>query len=296
MSGGFVDIDLSSLKAPDVVESLDYEDVLADMVADLKGIMPDFDATLESDPAMKVLQVAAYREVNIRQRVNDAARAVMLAHSNGSDLDQLAALFGVERQVVDPGDPDKYPPIDPTYEKDTSLRRRTQLSLEGQTVAGSEGAYIFHALSVAGVKDASVGSPNPGEVVVTVLGLTDQGVPSSELLASVLATLDNRTVRPLTDQVTVEAATIVEYAIEATLTIGSGPDAAVVIEAAQSAVEALTIESHKLGQDVNVSAIFAALHQDGVLKVELTTPAATVEVASNEAAHCTGIALFQGGA
>jgi phage-related baseplate assembly protein len=296
MSGGYGDIDLSSLSAPDVVESLDYEQVLADMVADLQAVMPDFDATLESDPAMKVLQVAAYREVNLRQRVNDAARAVMLAHSKGSDLDQLAALFGVERQMIDPGDPDKYPPIPPTHEDDTSLRRRTQLSLEGQTVAGSEGAYIFHALSVAGVKDASVDSPNPGEVVVTVLGLTDQGVPSADLLASVLATLDNRTVRPLTDQVTVEASTIIEYAIEATLTIGSGPDAAVVIEAAQSAIEALTIESHKLGQDVNVSAIYAALHQEGVQKVELTTPVATVAVASNAAAYCTGITLSQGGA
>ena len=296
MSGGYGDIDLSSLQAPDVVEVLDFEAVLADMIVELQGIMPDFDATLESDPAMKVLQIAAYREVNLRQRVNDAARAVMLAHAKGADLDQLAALFNVKRQVIDPGDPDKYPPVDPTYESNTSLRRRTQLSLEGQTVAGSEGAYIFHSLGVAGVKDASVDSPNPGEVVVTVLGLTDQGVPSAELLASVLAILDDKTVRPLTDQVTVKAATIVEYTIEAALTMGSGPDAAVVLQAAQSAVEALTVESHKLGQDVNVSAIYAALHQEGVQKVELPTPAATIAIADNEAAYCTGITLSQGGA
>lgn len=296
MSGGYGDIDLSSLKAPDVVEVLDFESVLADMIVELKGEMPDFDATLDSDPAMKVLQVAAYREVNLRQRVNDAARAVMLAHSEKADLDHLAALFGVKRQIVDPGDPDAYPPVSPTYENDDSLRRRTQLSLEGQTVAGSEGAYIFHSLAVAGVKDASVASPNPGEVVVSILSLDGQGAPSAELLASVLATLDNKTVRPLTDQVTVEGATIIEYVIEATLTVGSGPDAAVVIEAAQKAVETLTIDSHKLGQDVNVSAIYAALHQEGVEKVELTSPAATVDIASNKAAYCTGITITQGGA
>jgi phage-related baseplate assembly protein len=296
MSGGFVDIDLSNLPAPDVVEVLDYEQVLAEFILDLQGIMPEFDATLESDPAMKILQVAAFREINIRQRVNDAARAVMLAYAEKADLDNVVADFGVKRQVIDPGDPDAYPPVDPTYESDESLRRRRQLAPEALTVAGSEGAYQFHALSVAGVKDASVSTPSPGEVVVTVLGLTDQGVPSTELLASVEAVLDGKTVRPLTDHVTVKAATIVEYTIEAILTVGSGPDTTVVLEAAQAAAEALTYTNSQLGRDVILSALYAALHQEGVQRVDLTAPAATIEVAEDEAAYCTGITLSLGGA
>ncbi len=292
--GGYGAIDLSGLQAPDMVEALSYEQILTGMIDRLKIIMPEFDALLESDPAIKVLEVAAYRELYLRQRVNDAARAVMLAHAQGTDLDHLAALFGVQRNIIDPGDPDHLPPIAPTYEEDESLRRRTQLSLEGQTVAGSEGSYIFHALAVAGVKDVSVSSPAPGKVMVTVLSLSDQGVADAELLEAVKQTLSAKDVRPLTDQVTVQSATIIEYAIEAQLTIGSGPDAAVVLEAARDAVAALAEANHRLGQDVNVSAIYAALHKIGVNKVVLTSPE-TIVVPPDSAAYCTNINVTKAG-
>ena len=44
----------------------------------------------------------AYRELLIRQRVNDAARGVMLATASGTDLDNLAANFNVERLLITP--------------------------------------------------------------------------------------------------------------------------------------------------------------------------------------------------
>jgi len=291
MSGAFVDIDLSSLPSPDVIERLDYETVFNEMVAKVKKDMPDFDATLESDPAMKVLQVAAFREVNLRQRVNDAARAVMLAYARKGDLDHLVADFGVKRQVIDAGDPDAYPPVLPTYEKDDSLRRRRQLAPEALTVAGSEGAYKFHALGVAGVKDVSVDTPDPGKVVVTVLALDGQGVPNSDLLAAVLAILDARTIRPLTDQVTVEAAGIVEYTIEALLYIDSGPDESVVLDAAVEAAIALVKDNHRLGRGVSVSATHSALHPKGVERVKLTSFSDDISVAANQAAFCNLIHL-----
>ena len=71
-------IDLSRLPAPTVVEAIDYEMVLAALKADLVARWPDYTADLESDPAIKLLEVAAYREVLLRQRVNDAARAVLV--------------------------------------------------------------------------------------------------------------------------------------------------------------------------------------------------------------------------
>ena len=107
----FSAIDLSSLPAPDVVEALDYETILDAMKQDLVARDPSFSALLESDPAMKVLEVAAYRELNLRQHINDSARAVMLAHATSADLDNLAANLNVQRLAVDPGDPDASPPV-----------------------------------------------------------------------------------------------------------------------------------------------------------------------------------------
>ena len=78
MAGGFTSVDLSQLPPPDVVETLDFETILAEMLADLRARDAVFDALVESDPAYKILEAAAYRETLIRQRVNEAARAVML--------------------------------------------------------------------------------------------------------------------------------------------------------------------------------------------------------------------------
>ena len=73
-------------------------------------------------------------------------------------------------------------------ESDADFRRRIILAPEGYSVAGPEGAYIFHALSAdPDVLDASATSPTPGEVVVTVLSRTGDGTAPPELLATVEA-------------------------------------------------------------------------------------------------------------
>lgn len=296
MAGSFTAVDLSQLAAPDVVETLDYEAILAAMLADLRARDPEFDALVESDPAYKILEVAAYRETIIRQRVNDGAQAVMLAYATGSDLDQIAANYNIERLVLDAGDPDAIPPVPPTYESDADLRRRVQLSFEGFSVAGPTGAYIFHALGAdPDVLDASVASPTPGDVVVTILSRQGDGAPAAALLTTVDTTLSADDIRPLTDNVTVSGATIINYTVDATLTLYPGPDAAVVEAAAEAELQKYIDAQHRLGRDVTRSGIFAALHQPGVQNVTLTAPAADIVVADTEASFCTGTTVVVGG-
>lgn len=172
----FAAIDLAKLPAPDVVETIDYEAVLAEMITDLTARDPAFSGLVESDPAIKILEVAAYRETLLRQRINEAARATMLAYAGGADLDNLAALLGVARAVLDPGDPEAVPPVAPTYEGDDRLRARAQLALEGFSTAGPAGAYLFHALAASPkAKDVAVSSPAPGDVLVSVLSTDGDG-------------------------------------------------------------------------------------------------------------------------
>jgi len=246
----FTAIDISKLPAPDVVEEIDFETIFAQMLADLKSRDPSFSALTESDPAYKILQVAAFREVLIRQRVNEAGRAVMLPYAAGADLDNLGAILNVPRLLIDAGDPDAIPPVPPTFESDTDFRRRIQLSPEGFSTAGPEGAYIFHALSANGaVLDASAISPDPGDVTVTVLSRVGNGAASSDLVSAVDEALSSESVRPLTDNVTVQSASIINYTVEATLYFYSGPGNEEVLENAQAAIEKYTEESHRLGID-----------------------------------------------
>lgn len=292
MAGAFTAVDLSKLPFPNAVEVLDFEVILAEMLADYQSRDPSFSALVESDPAYKVLEVAAYRELLLRQRVNEAIKAVTLAYANDADLDQISARYNVERLLIDAGNPDAIPPVPPTYEGNDSLRRRVQLSFEGFSTAGPEGAYVFHALgSDARVLDADARSPVPGQVIVAVLSNVGSGVAPSDLLDAVDSTLSDEDVRPLTDHVLVESAVIVEYAIVAHLTLYPGPDSTVVLDAASAAVLAYAETNHRLGRDITVSGLHAALHQEGVQNVELTSPAANIVVDRNQASYCTGITI-----
>ncbi|HEY5804860.1 MAG TPA: baseplate J/gp47 family protein [Lysobacter sp.] len=290
----FTAVDLSRLPAPAIVELLDFEAIFAAMLADLRAREPAFTALTESDPAYKLLQVCAYRELLLRQRVNEAARAVMLAYAIGSDLDHLGALLGVARLEVDPGDP--LNSIPPTMESDTEFRRRIQLAPEGYSVAGPEGAYIFHALSAdPDVLDASATSPTPGEVVVTVLSRDGDGTPSGPLVAKVAAALTDDSVRPLTDHVTVQGATIVPYAVQATVYTYAGPDSTLVLAESLKRLDAYIEASHRLGRDVPLSGIFSVLHSEGVQRVELHSPLADIVISRTQASHCTAISITPGG-
>jgi phage-related baseplate assembly protein len=295
MAGAFTAVDLSQLPFPDAVEALDFETILAAMLADLVARDPAFTALVESDTGYKVLEACAYRELLLRQRVNEAIKATTLAYALGNDLANIAANYSVQRLLLDAGNPEAIPPIPPTYEDDASLRRRVQLAFEGFSTAGPEGAYLFHALGAdADVLDAAVDSPTPGAVEVAILSRVDNGVASTELLAAVTAKLGDD-VRPLTDNVTVQAAIVLEYAVTATIKTYSGPDANVVMDTAQAAIEAYAEANFRLGRDITLSGIYAALHQEGVQNVTLTSPTASIVADWNQAARCTAITLTNGG-
>ncbi|WP_338616464.1 baseplate J/gp47 family protein [Pigmentiphaga sp. CHJ604] len=292
MAGSFTTVDLSALPAPDIIESLDYEAVLADCKTELLQRYPAFSAVVESDPAYKVLEVLAYREMLLRQRINDAARGTMVAFAQKGDLDQIGANYDVSRLVVTPADNSTYPPTPAVYETDDNLRQRIPLSLEGYSTAGSEGSYIFHARSASGhVKDASAVSPTPGVVTVYVLSTVGNGTADEQLLTAVRAALNVQHVRPITDQVFVLSASIVEYLIEAELELFEGPDPVVVLAAAQVATDAYAAKMHKMGVGVSRSGLFQALHRPGVKSVNLIAPATDIALFDGQAAYCTGTAI-----
>lgn len=291
-------IDLSKLPPPNVVEPLSFEAILALMLADLRS--PEragsqlFTSISEADPAYKVLEVCAYRELLLRQRINEAARAVMLAYAMDGDLDQLGALLNVLRLTLSPADPEHNLPA--VMESNESFRHRIQLAPQGFSVAGPEGAYIFHALGAdARVLDASATSPSPGQVVLTVLSRIGDGVAPQDLLDAVAAVLGADDVRPLTDFVVVQSADIIHYQIHAKLFVLNGPDSSVVLVEANKRIAQYVADTHRLGRQPTISGIYAALHVNGVQRVELSMPIADIPVLHTQAAYCTEIVVEFGG-
>lgn len=295
-------IDLSLLPPPDVIETIDYEVILTARktrmraLLDEAGVLPDWDQDSESDPIVKMLEENAFREVLLRQRVNDGARAVMLATSNGADLENIVARYGVERQLITPADPEALPPVEAVYETDARLLLRGQLAYEGLSVAGPRGAYRFHALSAdPRVKDVGVSRPEPGTVLVTILSTEGDGTAPADLLDIVSAALNDEDVRPLNDTVVVQSAEILHYMIAATLYLSDGPDTSTVEAASLAAARAYADARHRVGALVALSGIDGALHQTGVIRAIRTEPAAEIVPNATQAAYCDGITIEIGG-
>ncbi len=260
----FTAIDLSAMTPPDIIETLDYETIVTDMRDDLVARFPAIVGVidLESEPARKLIEVFAYRELLLRARINDSARAVLLASSYNSNLDHLGALFATARQEGETND---------------RFRRRIQLAPEAFSVAGPEGAYQYHALTVAPwARDVSAIMTAPGTVRVTMLKEGADPVPTAGELQSVLIALRDDAVRPLTDVVQVLGPQVVAVTIDARLTLYPGPDGTLVQTRALTALAAWVERNRMLGMNLRRSAIFARLHQEGVHSVELLAPAEDV--------------------
>lgn len=299
MTTTFTPIDLSRLPAPTVVEQIDYEVILAERKAYFISLHPaekqaEIAATLEleSEPITKLLQENAYRELLWRQRVNEAALAVMLPFAKGGDLEQIAARFNVQRLTIIPANPNAVPPVAAVMESDDALRERTQMAMEGLSTAGPRNAYIFHARSADGrVADASAISPAPAEVVVTVQSALGDGTATQDLLDVVAAYLSDEDRRPVADRLTVQSAEVLTYSVEAVLHLKTtGPEAEPIRAAAEARLAALVNTRRRLGQEINRSALDAALHIEGVRRVELVDWE-DVEASLTQAPYCTSYAV-----
>ncbi|WP_304349759.1 baseplate J/gp47 family protein [Comamonas testosteroni] len=296
-------IDMSKLPAPQVVVVPDFEAILSELKADLLAAMPEQHRAdvaetlgLESEPLTIWLQRLAYQLVSERSNRNDSVHAVMLAYAQKSDLDQLAVFFGVQRLEIKPAVPDAIPPIDAVMESDDEFRARIQMAPRGYSVAGPAGAYVFHARSADGqVLDAAATSPTPGTVVVSVLSRDGSGIPNQALLNKVAAAVNAEDVRPLTDEVLVQAAGIVNYQIVGKVYTLPGPDSSSVLATSLQRVRAYADGMHRIGRRPTLSGIYAALHIEGVARVELTSPAADVAVSNTQASWCTAVNVTYGG-
>ncbi|USR62760.1 baseplate assembly protein [Lelliottia amnigena] len=296
-------IDLSQLPAPQIVDLPDFETLLAERKAAFIALYPaDEQAAvartlaLESEPITKQLQESTYREVLLRQRINEAAQAVMVAYALGGDLDQLAANYNVNRLTVTPADNDAVPPVAAVLESDDALRLRVPAAFEGLSVAGPTAAYEFHARSADGrVADASATSPAPADVVLTVLSREGDGTADNDLLAVVEKALNSESVRPVADRLTVRSAEIIPYRVEATIFLYPGPEAEPVMAAAKASLQKYIASQTRLGRDIRRSALYAALHVEGVQRVELASPLADVVLDKTQAASCTQWNVTNGG-
>jgi phage-related baseplate assembly protein len=251
-------IDFSRLPPPQVIEEIDYEELLRIYKAEVLAKNPALARALqlEQSPTNIILETEAYGEMIVRARINAAARASMLPFAVGNDLDVIGARFQCMRMAG---------------EDDASLRRRIQMSMETFTTAGSEGAYVYHALSVSSqVRDVTATAERgTGRVMVTIMAEGANPIPDAGLIDAVYDKLMSKGIKPLTDFISVAPVTRISTDLVANITLYPGPDSAIVLADINKSLTALRKRVSIIGRDLKRSAVLAALTQEGVQDVQI---------------------------
>lgn len=163
-------------------------------------------------------------------------------------------------------------------QSDDSYREDIRLAPENFSTAGPEGAYIYHAKRASTkIADVTVCSPEAGKVEVRPL-LTGGELPGDEMLQQVKTTLDDKKVRPLTDNISVLAPEQVTYNLSLTYYIASDnkTQATAIQNAVNAAVDDYVLwQKSKLGRDINPSELIVRVMAAGAKRVAVTAPVFT---------------------
>ncbi|KEO84749.1 baseplate assembly protein [Tumebacillus flagellatus] len=181
-------------------------------------------------------------------------------------VDPIVWLSRVENITVSAGGTDR--------ESDDRYRSRIRTAPERFSVAGPSGAYEYIVKAVdERIVDVLVYSPAAG--VVEVRPLLEDGVPGDDVLSAVATALNDRSVRPLTDNVRVLAPEKSAYSIDLTYWINEedATDATAIQAAVQKAVDDFQVwQRSKLGRDINQSELYRRVLNAGAKRAEIRSP------------------------
>lgn len=316
----------NQLAEPAIVTVEEFEPLLAEfkafVIEYVAARSPESAAKLktsldnESELLTLALEAFCVRLQTHERKYNARIKQMLAWWATGGNLDARLADMGLERQLLDPGDPAAFPPVEPIYESDDDARLRYYLAPHAPA-AGSRMQYrrevftlgerpavkveapssgvvtVTYTFSPDGfavrVKDGNGRRTAPGEVMVTVLSREGDGTAPADLLEAVRKHFARNDVRPETDLVTVQSAQIKGYKIRVVAKINGGPDSGLTKAAAQQQLQAYADSCHRLEGRVDPSWIDYTLHAAGAVQLEILEPLAPIETTAFQAPYCTGV-------
>lgn len=278
--------ELANLPAPAVIAELSFEASRTEFIARLKAAFDavgiDYDVDLlATDPGVILMEVAAYIDVNLRQRINEAIRANLLAFAYGGDLDHLAQFYDVSRQMG---------------EGDERLRERVVLAIRGRSTGGTEPRYQAIAMA-ADVRIADVSVYTVGRdptVRVAIFSSDNNGVASQSLVDKVSAALNDPAVRMVNDLIVVAPA--VRQVVNISAQVWLLPQAPIsTVSVIEAALRSAWADQIVMGRDVTRSWVVSRLMLGDVQRVEIDSPASDIAVPADQAAALGAVNLTVAG-
>ena len=163
--------------------------------------------------------------------------------------------------------------------------------------AGSEGGYIYKTRSVsASIADVAV-TASGANVSVYVL-CQDGALPSQDLLDTVKEYLDQKSIKPVTNNITTYSAVRKSYTLNLTYKISQADyaNAAAIQAAVEQAIDDYIAKlGSKMGVDINPEMFAKVAYQAGAAQVTVTYPAAYTSLEKYEVPYCTSKTVTYGG-
>lgn len=164
-------------------------------------------------------------------------------------------------------------------EEDETLKEKIRINPASRSVAGPEASYIYHTKkSHQDVIDVYVTSP-PRSGIVKIYPLLKNGeIPQEDILEVIKNNLNNKDIKPLTDQVQTLQPEVSEYDINLTYFITD--DITIDTEKVKKDIET-SIQNYidwqccKLGRDINPNQLIRFILNNGAKRVELSNPVFT---------------------
>jgi phage-related baseplate assembly protein len=251
------------MQIPLLIEDLKHSEIFQDKLTRFtetyRREVPEFEIPQPSDPIYQILSELAYSELIIRQKINHAALAQLVALSSELDF-----IFQGQRREG---------------EAFADFLSRVLLAIGASSPAGSREMYRALAIlsgrfkvgdAVHGVLDAAI-RPEGGKVVVYVLPDSKEIAIGNGLARAVAEYLTRESVKPALDDVEVRVANSVTVNIQADFRLkpGYGQSA---LDAIQKSLLLSWQRELRLGWMPSVSWITKELHTAAVDAVKLKTP------------------------
>lgn len=164
-------------------------------------------------------------------------------------------------------------------EDDESFREKIRANPTARSVAGPATAYIYHTKkSNHDISDVFV-TTTKGTGIVKIYPLMKNGeIPGSDVLESIKLALENKEIKPLTDQVQVLAPGITNYDINVKYFIEQNPTADIELikkNIENSVNNYINWQHEKLGRDINPSKLITMMTLAGAKRIEIIAPSFT---------------------
>lgn len=283
-------IDLSALSTPKAVQEIEFDPAYDQFIVDFLGFwataravnpnLPNYTTEdLQSDSMITLVRPFINGRIADNSRINDVYLALLAPYSTGTDLEAIAASRNITRLTITPATPNNAA----VMEGDAALLRRYLLASD-RASAGSSDRYMLEAWTVwpqsadktVGMWDIKVNGTEihgrRGDVDVVVIGPSG-GAPTEPQLQLVRDAVTQGHVQPESMDVSVMAATRVEYAVELAIEVPAiGPSPASVQADVETRIRAAATDRTLIGGEIPAALFQGAAYGPNVLSVTMANP------------------------